>query len=124
MPNYLHRTTLDYIPSIAPADLPESVLNYIEDPNLSAVIGFPKYYWVINGDAVELANPAQRSAIDAQRLSNRRDTLANEIQRAETILRAFAEVVLDEINALRAEHLLPARTLSQLRDAIRNKLNG
>jgi hypothetical protein len=38
------------------------------------------------------------------------------------ILRAFALVVLDEINILRAQHSLSARTAEQLRTAIKNKL--
>jgi hypothetical protein len=36
--------------------------------------------------------------------------------------RAFALVVLDEINTLRAQHSLAARTVTQLKTALRNKL--
>lgn len=39
------------------------------------------------------------------------------------LLRAFAEVVKDEINILRGQHGLAARTLAQLRTAIRNKVS-
>lgn len=38
------------------------------------------------------------------------------------IVKAFALVVLDEINLLRAQHALAARTPSQLKTAVRNKL--
>ena len=38
------------------------------------------------------------------------------------LLRAFAEVVKDEINILRGQHGLAARTLAQLRTAIINKI--
>lgn len=37
--------------------------------------------------------------------------------------KAFAEVLRDEINTLRALHSLPARTLGQLVTALRNKLD-
>ena len=40
------------------------------------------------------------------------------------LLKAFALVVLDEINLLRAEAGLPARTGAQLRAAVRNKYRG
>lgn len=38
------------------------------------------------------------------------------------VLKAFALVVLDEINILRAQHSLAARTAAQLKTAIINKL--
>lgn len=125
MPDYIHRTTLQQLYSIAPANLPEPESNYIREPDYSQVEGWPKYYWIINGDLVELADQSTRDAIDAQRLADKRDQISDQIDRAETILRAFAEVVLDEINLLRAEHPgFQPRTLSQLKTAIRNKLDG
>jgi hypothetical protein len=38
------------------------------------------------------------------------------------ILRAFSLVMLDEINLLRDQHALPARTVAQLKAAVRAKL--
>jgi len=38
------------------------------------------------------------------------------------LLKAFAQVVMDEINILRAQHSLPARTWDQLTTAVKNKL--
>ncbi len=38
------------------------------------------------------------------------------------LLRAFAEVIKDEINILRGQHGLADRTLAQLRTAIKNKV--
>ena len=46
-----------------------------------------------------------------------RDKLDNE-----KILKAFAELLVDEFNILRALHALPDRTFAQLRTAIRNKV--
>lgn len=41
----------------------------------------------------------------------------------ERVLRAFAEVVMDEINILRSQHGLADRTLGQLVTAIKSKIN-
>lgn len=40
------------------------------------------------------------------------------------LLRAFADVVRDEINTLRAQHSLAPRTLAQLRNAIEARINA
>ena len=124
MPNWIHRTTKKQLHSVASADLPESVTNYIEEPDLSSVIGQPVKYWVVTGDVISIVDAATRAAIDAAELSAVRDELANDIDRAETFLRAFALVVLDEINLLRGQHSLSQRTPAQLKAAVRNKLDG
>ena len=53
-----------------------------------------------------------------------RDGIADEVERVETVLRALTEVIVDEFNVLRALHSLPDRTLRQVRNAVRAKLNG
>ncbi len=40
------------------------------------------------------------------------------------ILRAFMLLMLDELNTLRAQHSLPARTKTQLRNAIISKIDS
>ncbi len=124
MPAWLHRTDKNLLRSVASADLPEAQANYIEEPNLSAVADQPVKYWVITGDVVSLANQTARDAIDAALLSAARDATSNEIDTAESYTRAFALVVLDEINLLRTQHSLSQRTAAQLKTAVRNKLNG
>lgn len=126
MPLWVHRSTIQVLPSVAEADLPEPVGNYVgPDPDLSAVSGWPVYYWIINGDLIELADQATRDSIDAARLSASRDAIAAELDLIASPLRAFAQVVLDEINLLRAEHPgFQPRTLAQLKNAMRAKLNG
>jgi len=124
MSDFLHRTTKQYLPSTSAASLPEPVANYIEHPDLSAVAGQPSQYWTINGDVVSLMPQAERDAVDAQVLSDQRDAMANELDRVEDVMRAFALVVLDEINALRTLHGLPARTIAQLKNGVRGKLDS
>jgi len=64
MPAWLHRTTKDYLRSVASADLPEPTGNYIEEPDLSGVAGVPSKYWNINGDVVSEMSPVEKQAVD------------------------------------------------------------
>lgn len=124
MPDWLHRTTKQYIGSDAEADLPEPVANYIEYPDLSSVKGYPKKYWAITGDVISLISQTARDTLDATQLESDRDRAANKLNNNENLLRAIMLVVTEEFNILRAEHGLPARTLPQLKTAIRNKLGN
>ena len=123
MPNFLHRTTKTYSTSVSYADLQEPLANYIEAPDLSAVVGEPTKYWIITGDVITLMSQPEQDAVDDAELVASRDALADEIDRNESYTRAFALVVLDEINALRSEHGLNARTPAQLKTALRNKMD-
>ncbi len=100
MANFLHRTTKRYLTSQDPNGLPEPLANYIEGPDLSAVTGFASKYWVITGDVVTLMSQAQRDAVDAAELSAQRDAQANVFDGVEAHERAFALMLLDEINGL------------------------
>lgn len=122
MANYLHRTTKQYLPSIPPNELAEPIANYISMPDLSAVSGQPIKYWTISGDIISLMSQAERNAVDTTLDVAILDTIANELDQTRTIMRAFAEVVLDEVNLLRGQHSLVPRTLAQLKTAVRAKL--
>ena len=124
MPNYVHRTTKAYLTSTSPASLPEAEVNYIEDPDLSAVTGFASIYWIITGDVVTLMDQAARDAVDAALLSANRDSTADVLDQVESLDRAFALVILDEINTLRALHSLADRSIAQLKTVLRNKLGS
>jgi len=103
---------------------PISNANWIHAPDLSAVTGFASKYWIITGDIVTLLSQAERDAVDAAVLSTSRDGVADELDAVEDITRAFALVVLDEINTLRAQHGLADRTIAQLKTGVRNKLGS
>jgi len=123
MANVLHRTTKQYIRSVNEPDY--SLVNWIHDPDLSSVIGFASKHWVITGDIVTLMALAERDAVDVAELIGLRDsTVDSEIDNLEGIVRAFAQVMRDEINILRAYHGLNDRTLAQLKTAIRNKVGS
>ena len=148
MPKWIHRVDKRVLNSVASADLPEPQANYIEEPDLSAVLGQPVRYWEITGDVVSLADAPTRAAIDAALLVTQRDALANDIDRAESFLRGFALVLLDELNAHSAKTNaildaidnasnlsglksavgaisdLPIRTPAQLKTAVRSRLDA
>lgn len=118
----LHRVTREYHPSANTPDF--LVVDWIINPDLSAVGTFPPKYWVISGDAVSLMDQAARDAIDAAALDASRDARIATLDRSEDLLRAFARVMLDEINTLRAGAGLQPRSLGQLKTAMRAKLGS
>ena len=120
MSDVVNRTTRQYRKSVNTPDFP--VIDWIINPDVSAVIAFPNKYWVITGDLVSLMDQTARDAVDAAEESARLDSVADELDRTQTIMKSFAEVVLDEINNLRGQHGLNPRTLAQLKNAVRNKL--
>ena len=148
MPLYVHRTTFQVLPSTSPASLAEPEANYVQDPDLSPVSGFPARYWSLLGDIFSLVDQAARDAIDAAILVAQRDELANDFDRPETYSRAFALVVLDEFNAradkvneilaainaannlsqvkanIAAITLYPQRNTAQLKTAVRTKADS
>lgn len=147
MSRWIHRTTKRVLISVPLAELPEPEANYIKDPDLSAVEGQPQRYWIITGDVITLADAPTQAVIDAALLVARRDEMANDIDKAESFLRSFALIVLDEFNAtaLKINEILDAidnadnlgslktavgaitdkntRTPAQLKTAVRNRMD-
>ena len=71
----------------------------IYDPDLTAVAGQPEKFWKLNGDRVELMNPAeQRAVLDAEETALK-DALAAEYEAPHpNQRRGEFEVDVDEIN--------------------------
>ena len=122
MATVLNRTTKQLIASANTPDYP--IAQWIIEPDLSAVSGFSSKYWTITGDSVTLMSTSQRDTVDAADLSAARDAQAAQLDAIESEVRAFALVVLDEINTLRTALSLPTRTIAQLKTAVRNKLGS
>jgi hypothetical protein len=140
----LNRTTKQFISSANTVEHP--VQDWIIEPDMSAVVGFPSLYWVITGDNVTLMNEGERAAVDAALLTDQRDDTANRMDNIEDVIRALALTILDELNlhATRQVQLLnaidnnttlanirtavagisdiPQRTGAQLKTTVRNKL--
>ena len=120
MANVLNRSTKQYLTSVSTPDYP--IGSWIINPDMSAVAGEPSNYWVITGDNVTLMDQAARDAVDAAAETAQLDSIADELDQTRSIMRAFAEVVLDQVNDLRADHGRNALTLAQLKTAVRGKL--
>ena len=116
MANWLHRTTKQYLTSTSPASLPEPKNRYIENPDISAVLGQPSRYWLITGNVVSLLNVTPRQVIDAAIEVARKDSLSNQVD-TDDLLRAVSKTNLDLFNAERA-----ARGASQI-TAVQYKAN-
>lgn len=63
MAHVLNRTTKEYLHTGAPKNFPE--VDWIRNPNVSAVQGWPTKYWIITGDVVTLMNQEERDIVDA-----------------------------------------------------------
>ena len=122
MANVLNRTTKVFLKSANTPLFP--VTEWIINPDMAAVAGFDSRYWRILGDTVTLMLPSERAVVDARAVSDTRDEVAAGLDSLESITRAFALVVLDEINTLRATHNLVPRTIQQLKAAVRRKLGS
>lgn len=146
MASVLNRATKAYLASVNTPDFP--VIDWIINPDISAVAGQPSRYWNIVGDVVSLMSQSERNAVDTALLATGRDAVVSALTNAEDLQRAFMLLVMDELNsrttkmnalltaidnagtlaALKTTVAgiadLPARTEADLRAAIRNKLGS
>lgn len=144
MATVLNRTTKLLIESANTPDYP--VAQWIHNPDLSAVQGWPSKYWIITGDVVTLMSQAERDAVDAAELNSSRDSTSNRMDDLEDIVRALglctvdlnnfmATTVKEILDAIDAATTLadlksriaaitdpPQRTGAQMKTQIRNKL--
>ena len=100
----------------------------IRDPNeADRVLGYAK---IVDGTTVRNAVQAELDNFPVAELADENnqdaDGAADLFQthpRFRKMMIAFADIIKDEINILRAEHGLPDRTLAQLKTAISNRIN-
>ena len=123
MGNFLHRTNKQYLASTDPNGLPESLANYISEPDMSAVIGQPTKYWVISGDTVSLVDQSTRDAIDAALLEAQKDSLIAELDQF-SIMKAVALTLLDAINVTRVADSQAEISIAQFKTAAKAKLGN
>ncbi len=146
MPEYLHKPTLRLHYSLSEA--PDQTGDYVEitRADFRAWSDIPLHYRKLSGESIVEMDAGEKAAVDAQRLSDARDDVANRFEGVEDELRAFALAVLDEIN-LHAERVtaildasdaavsladfkarigliddVPTRTIAQMKAAVRGKL--
>jgi hypothetical protein len=122
---------LQVIPS---ANTPEysSRSDVLVNPDISALQGIiPRRYWKRVLDTVVEYTQAEKDAQDAAEAAAEvaavRAGAKNQhvgFSGLPVYLRAFADVVREEINILRALHSLQDRTLAQLKTAIENRIDS
>lgn len=111
MADVLHRTTKEYKRSVNEPDYP--LIDWIHNPDLSAVAGFPSKYWVIAGDVVTLMDQAARDAVDAAEEVVLRDAIVAELIEVKSLLRTV-------VITLNTELITHGNKLNALRNAISN----
>ena len=122
MGNYLHRTTKQYLQSWSPNDLPEPLANYIEEPDLSGVVGVSSQYWVITGDVITEMSQGEKDAVDAANLSAARGAeIQAEIDNLEITMRQQFNTTTGESGQL-TDTAFADRTLAQVRAQLRSDL--
>ena len=123
MGDYVHRTTKQYFKSFSPNELPEPLVNYIESPDLSGVIGVPSMYWNIVGDVISEMSQAEKDVVDTAILENSRNAVIQaEIDELESVMRQLVKMIVSEINILRSQHGLADRTVAQVKAQLRGDL--
>ena len=121
---------LEIIPSVNTPDY-EKRTDVLINPDLEAVKGIsPKYLKHDKGKIVQMTE-AEKTAQDTADLNtekqNRRsaaDTTLDSKDELGMVMRAFMEIVLNEINLLRDQAGLTPRTGAQLKTAIKNKISS
>lgn len=99
MSNVLNRTTLQYQTSVNTPDFP--VVDWIINPDLSAVQGVDKKYWVVDGDSIRQMTTVEKDAnIDLWKAEHQK-----------TLLRALlgygeSKIPSAQLSALRDEYLV------------------
>lgn len=131
MADAVHRESMRLEQSIDATDLdPREWLIFGKDradeiPALRRLFeSIDRQYLKIEGDTIVEMKQGEKDDIDATREGADRDAVADELIAPGSILRAFAEVLVDEINDLRVRGLLAPRSLAEFRDKVRAKLNG
>lgn len=110
MATFLHRTTKRIEPDNGTGDLGPS---YIRNPDLSAVVGEPVKYWIIEGDTIRAATAGERLTIDLQITQAEADA-------AIALLTAQRNAAIAAIGAVREEALIAIRAMAEV---IRQEFN-
>lgn len=116
MADVLHRTTKEYRTSVNTPDFP--AVDWIHNPDLSAVTGFAPKYWEISGDLVGLMDESERDALDSSEAQTLRDAVRaaakaaydSAMEEFAKALKAVALLTQDEMNlhALKINSILDA----------------
>lgn len=128
MADWIHKTTLQYLVSLGEPALPEAAANYVRNPlpNRATILGIEQKYRKLSGSTVSEMTVGEKAAVDAvlEAAATLADKARAKLENQERHLSGLALTILDELNILRAEHSLAARTVAQLKTAIDNKIDS
>lgn len=119
MATWLHIPTKKVYPSISRASLPVPIVECLENPDLSVVVGQPNKYWVISGDAVSLMDRAARDAVDAvleQEKIDRERAVSKDQVEDDRFAIALAIVLADDFGS--------GLTARQIKDRLNNAIDN
>ena len=119
MAKVLHRESKVIRESVNTPDFP--VKDWIINPDMKNVEGVPVRHWKISGNDIEIMSQAERDIVDALNAEKTKDSILNSFD-SDDIPRLISSALISEINLLRAQHGLPLRTVSQLKEYIRSKI--
>jgi hypothetical protein len=118
MATVINRITKQVIRSAHTPDYPTD--EWIINPDLPECQ--PKWWKIVGDEVLEMSQSEKDIITQAEQAqSSLNMELAKDIDMLETLNRALALVVLDEINLLRVEAGLSERTVEQLRTSVKNK---
>jgi len=118
MATVFNRITKQLITSVNTPDY--SVLDWVVNPDLSALENVPQKYWKVSGDSVIEMTAQEKSAVDAALLTVRRDQIE-----AKTKDEAFKAVLVALVKVVNLR--LPVGnkiTVTELRTAIRAEIEA
>jgi acyl-CoA reductase-like NAD-dependent aldehyde dehydrogenase len=132
MANVFNRVAPEYLISVNTPNF--DVADWAINPDVSGVAGNPVKYWFLDGttnpqgfEVVGIVDAAAQAAIDAAILAAQ-VTANKESEKLEfdqrRVLKAFAELVKNQFNTLRALHGLPNLTTAQLRTTLRDEIDS
>jgi hypothetical protein len=98
MANVLNRTTREFKNSVNEPDYP--LVDWIHDPDMTAISGFSYIHWIITGDVVTLMDQAARDVVDAATEATLRDSLAANLIDPYGILRSVAIIINNELQTV------------------------
>lgn len=133
MANVLKRDLSIYLTSVHTPDYP--LVDWVHNPDLSAVVGFDLKYWTLTGDVVGLMDQSQRDAVDAQEEADRiaviKQELKDRFNQEDDNTKAVGLLMLQMYDLIKAEikanalsNPLPDITQAQLKTRFDNIVDG
>lgn len=121
--DWLHIPTMRLSFSVREDKLPHPVGEYLKNPDLLAVKGVERYYWKVENNSLMAMSPTERAAIDVQRTTEALDEKVEEYLTGREVTKAFALLLIDEINILREAASMQPRTMQQFVQAMKQRIN-